>query len=78
MDVLIERCAGLDVHRDTVVATVRRPGPGGARRSQTRGVFDDDRCAGRPGGLAGFRESDLGRDGIDPRYPGFGQIFAAF
>ena len=27
MDVLIERCAGLDVHRDTVVATVRRPGP---------------------------------------------------
>jgi transposase len=36
MDVLIERCAGLDVHRDTVVATVRRPGPGGARRSRTR------------------------------------------
>ncbi len=36
MDVLIKRCAGLDVHRDTVVATVRRPGPGGARRSQTR------------------------------------------
>ena len=36
MDVLIERCAGLDVHRDTVVATVRRPSPGGVRRSQTR------------------------------------------
>lgn len=36
MDVLIERCAGWDVHRDTVVATVRRPGPGGARRSETR------------------------------------------
>jgi hypothetical protein len=36
MDVLIERCAGLDLHRDTVVATVRRPGPGGARRSETR------------------------------------------
>jgi transposase len=36
MDVLIERCAGLDVHRDTVVATVRRSGPGGTRRSQTR------------------------------------------
>ena len=36
MDVLIERCAGLDVHRDTVVATVRRPGPGGTRRSETR------------------------------------------
>ena len=25
MDVLVERCAGLDVHRDTVVATVRVP-----------------------------------------------------
>ncbi len=36
MDVLIERCAGLDVHRDIVVATVRRPGPGGGRRSETR------------------------------------------
>jgi transposase len=36
MDVLIERCAGLDVHRDTVVATVRRPGPDGSRRSETR------------------------------------------
>jgi transposase len=36
MDVLIERCAGVDVHRDTVVATVRQPGPGGERRSRTR------------------------------------------
>ncbi len=36
MDVLIERCAGSDVHRDTVVATVRSPGPRGTRRSQTR------------------------------------------
>jgi transposase len=36
MDVLVERCAGLDVHRDTVVATVRRSGSTGARRSQTR------------------------------------------
>ena len=26
----------MDVHRDTVVATVRRPGPGGTRRSETR------------------------------------------
>jgi transposase len=29
MDVLIERCAGLDVHQATVVATVRVPGEGG-------------------------------------------------
>ena len=36
VDVLIERCAGLDVHRDTVVVTVRVPGPGGGRRSRTK------------------------------------------
>ncbi len=38
MDVLVERCAGLDVHRDSVMATVRLPG--GRRRQreqQTRG-----------------------------------------
>lgn len=37
MDVIVERCAGLDVHRDDVVATVRVPG-GGRRRwdQQTR------------------------------------------
>ena len=28
MDVIVERCAGLDVHRDEVVATVRVPGSG--------------------------------------------------
>ena len=28
MDVMVERCAGLDVHRDDVVATVRVPGGG--------------------------------------------------
>ena len=31
MDVVVERCAGLDVHKDTVVACVRTPGPGGGR-----------------------------------------------
>jgi transposase len=37
MDVLVERCAGLDVHRDTVVATVRVPGKRrGTRRGETR------------------------------------------
>lgn len=34
MDVLIERCAGLDVHRDTVMACVRFPGEGGERRQE--------------------------------------------
>lgn len=32
MDVLVERCAGLDVHRDSVVATIRVP----AKRRRTR------------------------------------------
>jgi transposase len=32
MDVVVERCAGLDVHRDSVVATVRLPGSGKSRR----------------------------------------------
>ena len=32
VDVIVERCAGLDVHRDTVVATVRLPGNGKSRR----------------------------------------------
>jgi len=31
MDVVVERCAGLDVHRDNVVATVRVPGEGRRR-----------------------------------------------
>lgn len=35
MDQLIDRVAGLDVHKATVVATVRTPGPGGNRESRT-------------------------------------------
>ena len=31
MDVVVERCAGLDVHRDNVVATVRYPSEGRRR-----------------------------------------------
>jgi transposase len=31
MERLIERCAGLDVHKKTVAACVRVPGPGGKR-----------------------------------------------
>ncbi len=30
METLLERCAGLDVHKDTVVASVRLPGAEGA------------------------------------------------
>jgi transposase len=36
MDVLVERCAGLDVHKDTVVACVRTPGPEGGRAQETK------------------------------------------
>jgi transposase len=36
MERLIERCAGLDVHRDTVVACVRMPGPNGQRHQEVR------------------------------------------
>jgi transposase len=36
MDVLVERCAGLDVHKDTVAACVRTPGPSRARAQEVR------------------------------------------
>ena len=36
MDVVVERCCGLDVHKDTVVACVRTPGKGGRRDQETR------------------------------------------
>jgi transposase len=36
MDTLIERCAGLDIHRDTVVACVRVPGKGRRRHQEVR------------------------------------------
>jgi transposase len=39
MDELIERCSGLDVHRDTVVATVRSPKPTGAGRAVATRTF---------------------------------------
>jgi transposase len=36
MDIVVARCAGLDVHKDTVVACVRTPGPDGRRAEQVR------------------------------------------
>ena len=36
MDILVERCAALDVHKDTVVACVRVPDPHGGRTQQLR------------------------------------------
>jgi transposase len=39
MDVIVERCAGLDVHRDDVVATVRVPGVGRRQWDQQTRTF---------------------------------------
>jgi transposase len=39
VDVIVERCAGLDVHRDTVVATVRVPGQGRRQWDQQTQTF---------------------------------------
>jgi hypothetical protein len=36
MDIVVERCCGLDVHKDTVVACVRTSGKGGKRQQDTR------------------------------------------
>jgi transposase len=36
MDVVVERCAGLDVHKDTVMACVRMPGEEGARAEEVK------------------------------------------
>lgn len=36
MEVIVERCAGLDVHKDTVMVCVRRPGTGTRRGQEIR------------------------------------------
>lgn len=36
MDVIVDRCAGLDVHKKTVMATIRYPDGAGGRGQQTR------------------------------------------
>ena len=36
MDVILERCAGLDVHQATVTACIRYPGPAGERAQVTQ------------------------------------------
>jgi hypothetical protein len=40
MDVVVERCAGLDVHRDNVVATVRVPATGRRQLDQQTQTFN--------------------------------------
>ena len=36
MELMVERCAGVDVGKDEVVACVRTPGEGRGRRHETR------------------------------------------
>lgn len=47
MDVIYERCCGLDVHKRTVTACLLTPKPGGGRRQETRtfGTMTDDLLA---------------------------------
>jgi hypothetical protein len=46
VDVLIERCAGIDIGKQEVVACVRTPSPTGrGRRKQTR-TFAPSTCCG--------------------------------
>jgi len=40
MDVVVKRCAGLDVHRDNVVATVRVPSADGRRWERQTRTFE--------------------------------------
>ena len=52
MEVLVERCAGLDVHMRSVSACVRTPGPGRSRRSEVRTFLTFGRRRWRAGWLA--------------------------
>ena len=36
VEVIVERCAALDVHKETVMACVRRPGDGSRRQQEVR------------------------------------------
>lgn len=60
MDVTVERCAGLDVHKATVTACIRTPGPGPERTQviQTFGTTTPDLLALRDW-LAAYRVTDV-------------------
>lgn len=63
MDAMVERCAGLDVHKDTVVATVRTPGTGRRRRQETATFGTTAREITRLGDwLAGFEVTLVGME----------------
>lgn len=62
-ELFIQRCAGLDVHKRTVTATVRFPGPKGGRASRTAtfGTTVGELCR-LAEWLAGFRVSVVGME----------------
>ena len=65
MEVIVSRCAGLDVHKNTVMACVRVPGPNGGRTSDGPPVPHVHRRAAPVAGLVGRRAGQPGGDGGD-------------
>ena len=78
MNVVIERCAGLDVHKKTVVACVRAPRSGRAkeRLKETRSFATTMKGFGGPARVAGFARRDRCGDGVHGRVlaPGVGDV----
>lgn len=63
MEPIVERCAGLDVHKDTVMATVRVPDGDRRRRQETRRFGTMTREVGRLGDwLAGLGVTRVGME----------------
>ena len=67
MDIVHPCCAGLDVHKKTVVACVRRLGPDGSPQTSGPHLRHHDRRPARPGRLARRRGRHPRRHGIDRR-----------
>ena len=65
MDIVVERCAGLDVHKDLVVACVRYPGPDGERETEIASFSAFTSRPARPSRLAGVPRGHPGGDGGD-------------
>ncbi len=61
MDVLVVRCAGLDVHRDSVMATVRLPAKR-RQREHRRVAFRPRSARSVPAAGVGARARSPGRD----------------
>ena len=67
METIVERCAFLDVHRDTVMACARTPDGSGGRREEVSQFAHDDVAVVVAGGLARRAAGHAGRDGSHGR-----------